>query len=109
MEQLRDGMFRLWRVNITKGLFKYLNRTYSAWRSKLKGIWKIRWDEVSRMYIWEVNVQNIIQKLLEGSKRNRVMSQLEISSAELCIVHGGYGRRFIAVSFGGVQKSLGMR
>ena len=78
MEQLRDGMFRLWRINITKGLFNYFNRTSSAWRSKLKGTWKIRWDEVLGMYIWEVNVQNIIQKLLEGSKGKSILSQLDI-------------------------------
>ena len=61
-------MFRWWRINVTKVLMNYLNRTYSSWRSKLKGTRKIRWDELSVMYVREVRIQKFYPETIGGVK-----------------------------------------
>ena len=50
---------------------KYLNRTSLAWRSKLKGNSKTRWDEVSGIYIQEVRVQKIYLENIGGVKEDK--------------------------------------
>ena len=108
MGRLRDGTLRWWRINIIKGFMNYLTITYLECSSKLNGTKKSRFNEVSRMYIWEGRVQNYIQKLLVGSRRTIILRQREISPGGRCSVHGGYVRRVTAVYFGGGLVSLGM-
>ena len=56
MELLRDGMLIWRRINITRRLMRYLNRTYLTWGNKLKGNRNTRWNEVPGMNIREVRV-----------------------------------------------------
>ena len=50
---------------------KYLNRTYLAWRSKLKGTRKTMWYEVLGMNIREVGVKIIYPENIGGFKEEK--------------------------------------
>ena len=45
LDLLREGMIRWCENNITRSLFRYLNRTYLEWRVNLKGFGRILWDK----------------------------------------------------------------
>ena len=42
LQQMREIMLKCWRINITKGLCRFLNKKSSAWK-KLKWTMKVKW------------------------------------------------------------------
>ena len=81
MDLLSEGMLRWWKRNITRILIKHLNRTWLAWRDKLKGVGNIWWDKETRTYKPEGEGRSVYPRHIGGSREDE-----DVVAGRYCII-----------------------